>query len=156
MAARFQPRTPVGLALAELPLLRPRLVRDTEITWRHLMASCAIPLGYPPVRIDGHWYIDGGIRGGLPLWAADEMGAARAVALNVLTAWPFRVLRAVLQPSRPSAALEVVRLEPSQPLGPLRDAVRWSREQIERWIELGERDGERALKGDLAALPSRP
>jgi predicted acylesterase/phospholipase RssA len=122
-----------------------RLVRDRDITWRHLAATCAIPLGFPPVRIDGKLYVDGGFKGGLPLWAAEQMGARRAIALNVLTAAPFRLLRRLLPPRRPTPALEVILIEPSRPLGPLRHAVCWSEDRIRRWIELGERDGKRAM-----------
>jgi hypothetical protein len=38
----------------------------------------------------------------------------------------------------------VIRLEPSVRLGSLRDAVWWSRSNIERWIEQGERDANQA------------
>ena len=145
LAARFQPRTPFGLTMVEVPSLRLRLVREGEIDWRHLAATAAIPGGFPPVRIDGKLYVDGGFKGALPLWAAEAMGAERAIALNVLTTLPFRVLRQVLPPLRASKKLEVVLLEPSEPLGPLGHAVRWSRDRIERWIELGERDGNRAM-----------
>jgi NTE family protein len=145
LAAQFQPRMPFGLTMVEIPRLRVRLVRDREITWRHLAATCAILGGFPPVRVDGRLYVDGGLKGGLPLWAAEQMGARRAIALNVLTALPFRVLRRLLPPRRPSSALEVLVIEPSMPLGPLGHAVCWSRDRIRRWIELGERDGNRAM-----------
>jgi NTE family protein len=143
--ARFRPRLPFGLTLAEVPQLRPHLVRDSEITWQHLAATCSIPFGFPPVVIDGRRYLDGGLLGALPLWAADEMGATRAVALNVLNTLPFRLLRTVLRPRLPGSALQVVHLEPSVALGSLKSAVVWSRTNIERWIELGELDGKRAL-----------
>lgn len=145
LAARFQPRLPFGLTMVELPGLGVRLVRDREVAWRHLAATCTIPCGFPPVRIDGKLYVDGGLKGGLPLWAAEQMGASRVIALNVLTALPFRVLRRLLPPRRPSSALEVILIEPSVPLGPLGHAVRWSRDRVLRWIELGEHDGNRAV-----------
>jgi predicted acylesterase/phospholipase RssA len=97
------------------------------------------------VRIDGKRYVDGGLVGALPLWAAGQMGATRAIALNVLTAAPFRMLRRLLPPPRPSPGLEVILIEPSAPLGPVSHALRWSRDRIHRWIELGERDGNRAM-----------
>jgi hypothetical protein len=51
-----------------------------------------------------------------------------------------------MRPRRPGHGLEVVRLEPEQPLGTLRDAGVWSEENVRRWIEWGERDGLRALR----------
>lgn len=145
LAARFQPQMPFGLTMVQVPSLRLRLVREKEVSWRHLAASCAIPFGFPPVRIDGKDYVDGGFRGALPLWAAEEMGATRAIALDVLNTLPFRILRRVLPPRSHSPALAVTILEPSVPLGSLKNAVCWSKQNIERWIRLGEQDGTRAM-----------
>ncbi len=145
---RYQPRVPFGLTITELPRLRQVLVRDHAIDWRCLAATASIPLCYPPVEIRGRLYVDGGLRGGLPLWAAEAMGATRIVALQVLTTRPFRAMRLVMRPRRPGPAVEVIRFEPSEPLGSLRDAVVWSSANIRRWIEMGERDARRA------ALPS--
>jgi NTE family protein len=145
LTARIQPRIPFGLTIVELPGLRVRLVRDGEVTWRHLAATCAIPFGFPPVRIDGKLYVDGGLKSSLPLWAAEQMGATRAVALNVLTTAPFRILRRLLPPRRPTSALKTLIIEPSVRLGPLAHAVRWSPDRIRKWIDLGERDGNRAM-----------
>jgi len=145
MVERFQPRTPFGMPLVELPSLRVRLVRGHEVTWRHLAASCSIPLGYPPVKLDRHRYVDGGLRSSLPLWAAEEMGASEAIAVNCLTALPFRAMRAMMRPRAPSPKLRVIRIEPSEKLGSLRDALVWSPLNIERWIELGERDANRVM-----------
>lgn len=40
-----------------------------------LMASCAIPVYFPPRSIDGHQLIDGGITNNIPVKKADELGA---------------------------------------------------------------------------------
>jgi predicted acylesterase/phospholipase RssA len=125
--------------------MRALLVRDSQITWRHLAATCSIPLAFPPVPIDGKRYVDGGLMGALPLWAAAEMGATRAIALNCLTTRPFRLLHRSLRWSQPRTTVETIRIEPSIPLGSLRDTFRWSAANIEGWIALGERDGKRAL-----------
>lgn len=138
--ARGRPVIPFGLTIVEVPRLRVRLVRDAEIDWRHLAAACSIPLCFPPVEIDGRRYVDGGLRGALPLWAAEKMGATRAIALDVLDTLPFRLLRKTMWGLLPSAALEVVKIKPSERLGSLRDAVVWSPENIRRWMALGERD----------------
>lgn len=141
---RYQPRIPFGLTLVQLPRLRVRLVQNQEITWRHLAAAASIPLGFPPVEIRGMRYVDGGLAGALPLWAAEEMGATRAVAVNCLTRFPFN-LRKVLPLRQPSANLKVIAIEPSQTLGSLRDALHWSQANIKRWLALGEQDGYRAI-----------
>jgi NTE family protein len=137
---RFRPSVPFALTIVELPSLRSRIVRDREITWQHLAASCAIPFGFPPVEIAGHSYVDGGLRAGLPLWAAEELGAKRALALNVLNTPGFRLLHRMMRGKRAGASLEVIRVEPSNRLGSLRDALRWDAANIERWIAQGERD----------------
>jgi len=42
--------------------------RDHVITPEHIMASGALPPGFPPVQIDGDFYWDGGIVSNSPLW----------------------------------------------------------------------------------------
>jgi NTE family protein len=131
---------PFALTVVELPSLRSHIVREHEITWKHLAASCAIPFGYPPIEIGGRLYVDGGLRGGLPLWAAEALGARRALALNVLNGAAFRMLRRVTLSKRATEALDVTLLEPSRRLGSLRDALIWNARNVERWIELGRLD----------------
>ncbi|WP_375382663.1 patatin-like phospholipase family protein [uncultured Sphingomonas sp.] len=41
--------------------------RDTRIDARHIRASAALPVVFPPVEIDDRWLIDGGISANLPL-----------------------------------------------------------------------------------------
>lgn len=48
-----------------------------------LAASCALPLYFPPVRLDGRRCGDGGLRGVLPLDAAAHAGIERVVAIDV-------------------------------------------------------------------------
>lgn len=143
--SRYQPRIPFGLTVVEVPHFRSRLVQAPHITWRHLAATCAIPGAFQSVAIEQKHYVDGGLLGSLPLWAAEEMGATRAIAVNCLTGLPFRIARSVLRPRQPSGRLDVVLLEPSEQLGSLRDTVCWSHSNIEHWIELGERDAKRAM-----------
>lgn len=144
LVERFRPRVPFGLTLVEVPLMRLRLVRDSEITWQHLAATCSVPLCFPPVRIEGRYYVDGGLRGALPLWAAEAMGARRAIAINAWTKAPFRWLYKAIG-RRPSAALQVIRIEPSRDLGPLSTSMRWNEGNVRRWIEWGEQDANQAV-----------
>ena len=140
---RYRPRIPFALTMVELPSLRSRIVRESEITALHLAASAAIPFGFPPVKIDGHYYVDGGFRAGLPLWAAEELGATRAIAFNVLNTIEFRVLSRVMWKKRARGTMAVTLLEPSERLGSLREAMQWNSTNIRNWITLGERDANR-------------
>jgi NTE family protein len=131
----------------QVPQLRLVRVPHDRITPLHLMASCAVPFGYPPVRIDGRLYVDGGLLDVLPVWAAAEMGATRVIAVNVLPQMPTRPLRAVLRAVRffgqkPAAVpgLDVLRVSSRMPLGTIRDALTWNAENVERWIRQGEDD----------------
>jgi len=139
------PKIPFGLTLVEAPRMRVRLFRDGEITWQHLAATASIPLSFPPVEIGGKWYVDGGAKGSLPVWAAEEMGATRAIAINCLTLLPFRLVRAIVRPPRPSADLRVTLIEPSRRLGSLKDGVIWKADNVKRWIEQGAEDAKRVL-----------
>jgi predicted acylesterase/phospholipase RssA len=142
---RFQPRIPFALTMVEVPRLRVRLFRESEIAWEHLAGTSSIPFCFPPVRIAGKRYVDGGLRGALPLWAAAEMGANRAIAVNALIHPLFRLLHRAMLARQPAPGLDAIRIEPSRPLGPLWDAMVWSKGNIERWIRMGEEDGNRAV-----------
>jgi predicted acylesterase/phospholipase RssA len=142
----FRPRIPFGLTVVDIARMRPRLVSGTEIEWKHLAATCAIPVVFPPVQIRGHRYVDGGLLGALPLWAAEEMGATRAIALNCLNTRSFKLLHRTMRWRIPRPkSLDVVRIEPSIPLGSMLDTTIWTQAKIRRWIEQGERDGRRAV-----------
>jgi NTE family protein len=46
-------------------------------------ASCAIPIYYPPLRLDGDFLVDGGVLNVLPVDQAFEWGAERVIAVDV-------------------------------------------------------------------------
>jgi NTE family protein len=52
-----------------------------EITRDHVLASSAIPALFPPVDVDGHSYIDGGVRLNVPLKPAIALGATQLVVV---------------------------------------------------------------------------
>jgi len=143
--AAGKPRIPFALTVTEMPSMRVRIVRGEEVRWEHLAATCAIPLAYPPVRIDGRLYVDGGLRGALPIWVAEELGAERAIGLNCLTIAPFTLLRRILPPRKPSPKFDATVIEPSRGLGSLKDSVIWNVSNVGRWIEQGAEDASRAL-----------
>ena len=56
--------------------------RRTRITLDHVLASTALPLLFPAVKIEDAWYGDGGIRLTAPLAAAIHLGASRVLAFS--------------------------------------------------------------------------
>jgi NTE family protein len=57
------------------------------LTAEHIMASSAIPVAFPPVRLSdaegasGDWYLDGGVRLNAPVKPALDLGADRLVVV---------------------------------------------------------------------------
>ena len=141
------PRTEFGAVVTQIRTMHPQLFRWPEVTWRHLMASCAVPLFLRQHRIDGRFYADGGLVDPLPIWAAVEMGATRIIGINVLPSRP-RVIRAVARCARAFGkftppcldGIEVITIEPSEPLGGPGDTIYWNQANAERWIRVGEKD----------------
>jgi predicted acylesterase/phospholipase RssA len=148
MMARFTLRLPFAITAVELPRMIPRIFRDSEITWRHLAASCALPFALPQVRIGAHWYSDGGLLGALPSWAAAELGATQIIGLQALaqpTSWwlgqATRAFRAVAGHNPPvPPGIEVLEIHPAGRLGSIRDTIQWKRSNIERWLDQGAED----------------
>jgi NTE family protein len=65
---------------------RPIDYVPTQIGPQHVLASSAIPIAFPPVRIDDPadakgWYLDGGVRLNAPLKPAISLGADALVAV---------------------------------------------------------------------------
>ena len=67
---KLTPRSEYGLVATETRTCRPRLFRWPDVTWRHIAASCGVPVFLPTYQIDGVYYSDGGLIDPLPLWAA--------------------------------------------------------------------------------------
>ncbi len=140
-------RVDYALALTDLASMKPKIVRGGDVTWKHLAASCAIPGLLPQQRIGGRWYSDGGLLNPLPVWAAVELGAAEILAVHALPEIPSSVLKPFVKgfrrmfghhPPLP-AGVRLITVEPPAPLGSIREALTWKQENVERWIEQGER-----------------
>jgi len=59
----------------------------------HALASAAIPLLFPPVRIDGELYLDGGLRQNTPIAPALRLGATHIFAIGSSREVRGRVVR---------------------------------------------------------------
>ena len=152
----YKLRADYGVVLVQLPWLRPKLVKNGEVTWRHLVASCAVPVGFPPVRIGGALYCDGGLLEATPIWAAVEMGAVRIIAINASRFIPppgvglmikgVRRLRRSAIRGIPSGGPEIVMITPKVEFGGMLEGAVWRSDKIQRWIDMGESDARLALE----------
>ncbi|MFO0665160.1 MAG: patatin-like phospholipase family protein [Polyangiaceae bacterium] len=69
---------------ASIPTSAPprTLFRSDMIGPQHALASAAIPLLFPPVRIDDELYLDGGLRQNTPIAPALRLGATHVFAIG--------------------------------------------------------------------------
>ena len=59
-----------------------RCGRKTQIAVEHIMASSALPLVFPAIKLGDTWYGDGGVRNHTPLAPAIHLGAGRILAVS--------------------------------------------------------------------------
>ncbi len=65
------------------PWQRPqRISIQTRLSVDHVLASSALPILFPAVRLGGAWFGDGGIRQSAPLAPAIHLGADRILAIS--------------------------------------------------------------------------
>ncbi len=60
-----------------------RVGRATRLNLDHVMASVAVPMIFPPVRIEGEFYGDGAMRQATPLSPAVHLGAERILVIGI-------------------------------------------------------------------------
>jgi predicted acylesterase/phospholipase RssA len=154
LTRRFQPKIRFGAVLLSVTRLKTQVFWDEAVTWRHLCASCGVPILLKQHRIDGNRWADGALLSALPLQTAVDAGATRIVAVNVLPTRPpaaLKIARGLLRAAaryRPGpipSGVEVLQIEPCDALGAWRNACSWHREWAEAWIERGRQDAERSL-----------
>jgi NTE family protein len=87
----FMQTSPDASVPAEAP---PRtLFRAARIGPLHALASAAIPMMFPPVRVDGDLYLDGGLRQNTPIAPALRLGASHIFAIGSSREVKGRVVR---------------------------------------------------------------
>ncbi len=76
---------PTAVVATDALVGQPKIFRHGSIG-PILQATAAVPGLFPPVKIDGCYYIDGGVSANLPIQQAVEVGARSLVVLNALPA----------------------------------------------------------------------
>lgn len=85
-----------------------------ELTVEHVMASASLPLFFPSVEINGHWFGDGSLRLHAPLAPAVHLGARKIIAVST---------RCQTEPATPSRMPATDYPAPAQVLGVLFNSV---------------------------------
>ena len=144
----FQPRTEFAMVVTDLLTLRPRIVPAREVTSEHLVATTAIVGIFDQVRLGGRLTSDGGLLSAVPLWAAAELGAKKAVVIDVLPEPPGLVAKTfvgamrILSPFRAvtPGGMEVIRIAPTKLLGRPLESLYWTHRNAVDWIQRGQAD----------------
>lgn len=87
---------------------------SARFTVEHVMASSALPLFFPAVRLGDSWYGDGGIRLSTPLVPALRLGATRILAVSS---------HVEADPEKPSRPASDDHPSPAQIMGHLFDSI---------------------------------
>lgn len=136
-------QTDFGVVLTELLRFRPRLFVNEEVDWRHLAASCAVIGVLPMQRFDKRIYADGGILDPRPLSGFSRFDIDLVISVNIL---PIRarsayggMIKSLQWVTRysPSLNIQILEIGPADFLGGLGDAVRFKRENFDRWFQQG-------------------
>ena len=134
-----------AVVLTDLLRMKPVTFTGAKVTAAHLAASCAVPPVKLPVRVDGRWYLDGGLLNPLPVFAAVELGATEILALHALPYLPGVVLPLLAKPFiavfgyKPPipSNVRLVTLEPAARLGSWSEAIWWKEGNSRRWLKEG-------------------
>jgi NTE family protein len=81
-----------------------RVGRSAVIGVDHVMASAAIPLLFPAVKLEGTWHGDGSVRQAAPLSPALRLGAERVLVISTVRQPPDQVAPVTVDDPYPSLA----------------------------------------------------
>jgi NTE family protein len=87
LANQCSPRLTVGAAHVRSSQMKYFDSRDCELGVKHIMASGALPPAFPPVRIDGELYWDGGILSNTPTEAVFDDNPRRNSLIFAVHMW---------------------------------------------------------------------
>jgi NTE family protein len=77
-----------------------------------IRASCAYPLMYQPVRIDGRYYMDGGLVCAVPAEPLREAGATKIISVELTPHWMTNEPRNMFEVLEQSVSIAIMRAAP--------------------------------------------
>jgi len=102
---------------------------DVELNVQHAMASAAIPIIFPAIKIEGTYYADGGLRLFTPMSPAIQLGADAMVVIGLRYRSPdYKNLKFKKEMKEPTIALQLGRVLN----GLFLDRIEYDMEQLER------------------------
>jgi NTE family protein len=87
LIAKAKPRLKMGAAEVRTSTMRYFDSRDMPLTVEHVMASAALPPAFPPVRIGGELYWDGGVLSNTPTEAIFDDNPRRSALIFAAHMW---------------------------------------------------------------------
>ena len=164
-ALRETVRNVAGDALIEdLPLPFAAVATDVETRHAHIIrtgpvadalaASIAVPGIFRPVRLDGRWYVDGGVAQNLPIETAFELGADHVIGVRLAPEWDGPGLEpTALHVHEWSIRADVTLVRPI-----VENRSQWVARDLPGLVELGRAAAETALADYpiVNAAPERP
>lgn len=112
--------------------------RDYDFIEKMLLATSSLPIVYPPVEIEGNYYVDGGINDNLPIYPIYNRGFKKIIAVST-----ERMNKNILIKKFPHA--EILLIHPSVYLGNLfNGTLNFNSRKLNQMYRLGYND---ALNG---------
>jgi len=143
-----------------------KVVRHTDPNFeQYLYASTAQALGFPPIYVDGEWWMDGGVRNAVPLRVALDDGATNVfavlteaesmaeikgdpgngldVGMRAIAIQAHEIFNNDLQVAMQNTTARVTIVRPSAPL--IADPLNFDKEQAQHLIGRGYEDAAQQL-----------
>lgn len=129
-----------------------RVARLTEINHQHVMASSAIPLLFPPIKIESQYYGDGCVRNNTPCSPSIRLGAERLFVIGVRTQLNAPVIQEIDE--KPVKSPSFVRIINTLLNAVLLDSVEQDVHRIQRINQLTELLKENTSRSEFKSIPA--
>lgn len=131
-----------------------RLAVLSEINADHVMASSAIPMLFPPIKIGSHYYGDGCVRNSTPCSPSLRMGADRIFVVGVRTQMSAEISNRLESPAVKDIHPSMIRILNTLLNAVLLDSIEQDVHRIQRINQLVELAGENSAREGFKKIPA--